>query len=297
MRKITPVLLFVLILFLPIIFSGCTAGNEKDANNIPGGQVDNANEDTTQSVLTLDEIKERYTDTNIKNIQNIGEEYLLVESQKDTFANRFDLYNLKTGDMDTLPTMPYFVTLENIENENYFVFLSSGKNSQSPMGTFPCLIKCIRIKTDLNESDDFIALFEEKYFSLEDVVQSGIKHECIMSDLNITFEGLEVLFKPIKGKEALFYAAITDIPPTKTSYDKDKKQMTFEIGTKHLGEGLKGMKKVSIDDNQFISSYEIEQKDNKIYLIVVLKDLAKKYTIDMKRLPDGQLPYFLVKFR
>jgi hypothetical protein len=286
MRKSTPVLLFVLILFFPIIFIGCT-----------GGQAGNANKDTTQSALTLDEIKERYTDTNIKNIQNIGEEYLLVESQKDTFANKFDLYNLKTGDADTLPTMPYFVTLEKIENENYFVFLSSGENSESPMGTFPCLIKCIRIKTDLNETDDFIALFEEKYFDLEDVVQSGIKQECIMSDLNITFEGLEVLFKPIEGKEALFYAAITDIPPTKTSYDKDKKQMTFEIGTNHLGEGLKGMKKVNIDDHQFISSYEIKQKDNKIYFIVGLKDLAKKYTIDMKRLPDGQLPYFFVKFK
>jgi hypothetical protein len=286
MRKRTLVLLFILILFLPVILSGCA-----------GRQADNVHQDTSQLALTLDEIKGRYTDTNIKNIQNIDEEYLLVETQKDTFANKFDLYNLKSGDMDTLPTMPYFVTLEKIENENYFVFLSSGKNSQSPMGAFPCLIKCIRIKTDLTESDDFIALFEEKYFDLEDVVQSGIKQECIMSDLNITFEGLEVLFKPVEGKEALFYAAITDIPPTKTSYAKDKKQMTFEIGTNHLGEGLKGMKKVNIDDHQFISSYEIKPKDNKIYLTVGLKDLAKKYTINMKRLPEGQLPYFFVKFR
>lgn len=70
----------------------------------------------------------------------------------------------------------------------------------------------------------------------------------------------------------------------------------FEIGTSHLGEGLKGMKKVNLD-HQFIFSYEIKQKDNKIYLIGDPKDLVKKHTINMKRLPEGQLPYFLCKIQ
>lgn len=71
----------------------------------------------------------------------------------------------------------------------------------------------------------------------------------------------------------------------------------FEIGTSHPGERLKDMKKVNLDGHQFIFSYEIKQKDNKIYLIGDPKDLVKKHTINMKRLPEGQLPYFLCKIQ
>ena len=159
------------------------------------------------------------------------------------------------------------------------------------------MIRCIRIKNDLNKNDNFLVIFEDKYFSLEDSVQSGSKEGSLMSEVNVTLDGLEVLFKPIKGKESGFYADFTDIPPTKTSYDKNKNQITFEIGTDQLGEKLKDTKKVNIDDNQYMSSYEIVQKDNKIYLIVGVRDLTKEYMVKIKRLPDGQLPYFSVTFK
>jgi hypothetical protein len=274
MRKAILILVMI-ITILP--FSGCTDESKKTINTKSIEQTDTHIQDAYK--LSLDDINRRYTDSKILNIQNIKQEHVLVESQQDTFANRFDLYNLKTGNMDTLPTMLEFVTLEKIENENYFVFLASGRNSESPFSQFPFTIKCIRIKNDIGSNDNFTVVYEDKYLSLDESAQAGSKEGSIMSDLNITFEGFEVLFKPLKGKEVGFYADATDIPPTKTSYDKSTKKLTFEIGTQYLGESLKGRKKVITNDNQYISSYEIIQKDNKIYLVVGMRDSAKRYFV------------------
>lgn len=284
MRKKILFLVVALVFVFSVIMTGCAASSEKQTNS--------SSHETLK--LTLNEIKKNYTDAKIKSVRNIGEEYVLVESQQDTFANKFDLYNLKTGDMDTMPTMPEFVSLEKIENENYFVFLSSGKNSESPFGDFPYLIKCIRIKNDISKNDDFAALKDNKYFNLDYSVQAGSK-EGVMSNLIVTLDGLEVSFEPIKGKELGFYADAADIPFTKTSFDRDRRQIVFEIGTNVLGEKLSGTNKVMLDDNQYMSSYELIQKDNKIYLAVTVRDLVKSYMVRSQRLPNG-LPYFSVKF-
>jgi len=251
------------------------------------GQVSTATQTTLK--LTLEDIKKRYINSDIRNIQNINTEYVLVESQQETFANRFDLYNLKTGEMDTLPTMPEYMTLEKIENENYFVFLSSGKNSECIFSTFPRLVRCFRVKNDVS-NDNFTAVYEDKYFELEESVQAGSKAGSLMADLNITFDGLEVLFKPANGKEFDFYVDATDIPPTKTSYDENKRQMSFIIETNQLGENIKNLHKVKTEDNQYISSYEIVQKDDKIKLTANLRDTAKRYLIKVKWLPNGSIP-------
>lgn len=291
MRRKKLFVVTIIILAYSFILSGC-ANNIKEAKtSSTKKQSPTSNSKTIK--LTLDDIKKKYTDSKIKNIQNIGEEYVLVESEQDTLANKFDIYNLKTGAMDTLPTMPEFVTLEKIVNENYFIFLDSGRNSESPFGNFPHLLSCIKVKSDNN--DNFISFQDDKYFNLDYSVQSGSKKDILMSNMNITFDGLQVLFQPLKGKELQFYADFTDIPPTKTSYNKELKQLVFEIETDEISESLKSMKKINVDNNQYVKSYEITQKDNKTYLIVTVSDLVKTYNIKTKRLPD-QLPYFTVEF-
>lgn len=293
MRKILSVLAMIMLLFTTVVLYGCTNENKKTltTTNVNKGK----GESKTTLKLTIEEIKKKYADIKIKNIKNIGDEWVLVESQQDTFANRFDIYNLRTGDMDSLPTLGEFVTLNKIENENYFIFLSSGKNSESPFSKFPYLIKCIRVKNDLKSNDDFIALTEEKYFSLDYSMESGSKSEGILSNLNVTLEGIQVLFRPIKGKEMEFYAADTDIPLTKNIYDKEKKEIIFQIHTAQIDEKLVTKKAVSIEDNQYMNYYKIEQKDNKIYVTIGLKDGTKEYMVKIKRMPDG-LPYFSIEF-
>lgn len=286
MKKIKLFLVFAFLLTYSVLLSGCTDKSEKATNT-----------SSTQKTykFTIDDIKKKYTDAKIKNIQNVGKDLVLIESKRDTCANFFDLYNLKTGEINNLPTMAEFVTLEKVENENYFVFLSSGKNSESPFSKFPYLIRCIRINNNINKNDNFIALQEDKYFSLDYLVQLGCKEEEIMSNLNVNFDGLEVSFEPIKGKESQFYADASDIPPTKITYNKDKNQIILEINAHELNEKLKGMKNVKLDNNQYMSSYDITEKDNKIYLTITLRDVAKTYMVKLKRLPNG-FPYFSIMF-
>ena len=282
------------VLSLFIISSGCSSDSKNPVNTVNtvntvnSGQV-NASPQAAYK-LTPDDIKKRYEDAEIKNIQNINTDFILVESQKETFSNRFDLYDLKTGEMDILPTMPEYATLEKAENENYFIFLSSGRNSESPFSKFPYLIKCFRIKRDIDKENDFITVYEDRYFNLNEAVQAGSKAGSLLSDINITFDGFEVLFKPSQGRKMDFYADATDIPPTKTSYDKNKNQMIFEIGTDQLVKGLKISVKINTDNNQYISSYEIIRKDDVTQIAVNLRDTAKRYTAKIKRLPNGSMP-------
>ncbi|MEW6172756.1 MAG: hypothetical protein AB1510_06760 [Bacillota bacterium] len=168
-------------------------------------------------------------------IHRINENYVLVESQRPTFANKFELFNLANGDRDTMPTWPEFVTLEKVESENHIVFLSSGKNSECVFGNFPYLIRCVRVKNDVKSTDDFTAIREDKYFKLDEQVSSGSKGYAQLSDIVVTLNGIQVLFKPISGHEADFYAAATDIPETKISYDRDKNRMIFHIAETQIG--------------------------------------------------------------
>ena len=48
----------------------------------------------------------------------ISERYVLVETQLSGNAPKFDLYDLEKGEMYNLPTMPEYVVLEEILNEN-----------------------------------------------------------------------------------------------------------------------------------------------------------------------------------
>ena len=62
-----------------------------------------------------------------------------------------------------------------------------------------------------------------------------------------------------------------------------------------IGSKLKEKQKINVEGNQFISSLEINLKDNKTYIVVGIKDPAREYMIKKYNLPD-QLPYFSVSF-
>lgn len=294
MRKVISALMVLLLLSINTFLIGCTPESSKS------DKVNTEQTSTNESVpkLTLDEVKGKYTDSDvkIKSIQNIGKEWVLVQSQKETFADRFDIYNLETGDMDTIQSGFEYVTLEKVVNENYFIFLSSGRNSESIYGNFPHLINNIRTKNELKADDDFASFSEEKYFDLSYTVKSGSKEHAVLSDIIVTLNGFEALFEPRNSNDMEFYTAATDIPPTTTTYDKEKNQMIFELTTDQIGSKFKNRKKINVEGNQFVSSLEISQKDNKTYLTVGIKDITKEYTVKKNVLPN-QLPYFSVSFR
>lgn len=293
MYKRKLMVLIMVLLVVNIILVGC-AVVEKEQINTSENKKENINSGNYK--LTIEDIKKNYTEEKILNIEQINDEYVLVESQRETCANKFELYNLRTGDKDIMPTMPEFVTLEKIENENHIVFLSSGRNSECCFGTFPYLIRCIRVKSDIESTDDFIALHEDKYFKLSEPVSSGSKGCSVLSDIIVTLDSIQVLFEPIPGQEAQFYAAATDIPVTSIYYDEDKNQMIIEMKIAHIGNIFKEKKEILTEKNKYIGSIQIVQSEEDVKLIIDIEDIAREYIAKIKRIPKG-LPFFEISFR
>ncbi|MEA4894673.1 MAG: hypothetical protein VB064_05375 [Oscillospiraceae bacterium] len=247
----------------------------------------------TTDILTIEDIKQMYTDSQILNITNINDDHVLIESQLEGSANRFDLYNLKTGEADNLPTMPEYATLKNVISENFFIFEATGKNSESSFVSFPYIKKCFRVSSDVNRQDNFNAINEAEYYALDRSVQAGSKKNSVLSEINETFSGLEVMFKPDNGKDMEFYADFADIPPTKTFYDSKTNKLTLEMNTNLLSNKIKNNVGNEIEDHYYVSSYKITQKDNKSYIEIYLKNNVKSYSITTE--VDGY-PYFLIQF-
>jgi hypothetical protein len=292
------VIIFLLGLLTVWITAGCNEKAQAPKDNIIVEQTHTVSPGPVSTKLTTDEIKSRYgPDQKILSMHEIGDGHVLVESQRPTFANVFELFNLATGNRDVMPTPTEFVTLECIENENHIVFLSSGKNSECIFGNFPYLIRCVRVKTKADSKDDFnfMPIFQDKYFNLGEEISSGSKSGCSqLSDVIITLDGIQALFKPLPGREDLFYAAATDIPETKIFTDKSR--MVIQIADTQIGGKLKDKMVLPAGENQYLTSLKVTKDGRDIELTVTLKEVAREYTAKIERLPNG-LPYFEVAFK
>lgn len=283
----------IILFMLAILFfsMSCTAVNNKRTNTSENNEISKL----SNYKLTIEDVKKTYTEEKILNIVQVNDEYVLVESQRETCVNIFELYNLKTGDKDIMPTRTEFVTLEKIENENYIVFLSSGKNSESAFGTFPYYIRCIRTKNDVKSTDDFIALIEDKYYKLSYSVSSGSKECDLLSDIIVTLDSIQVLFKPIPGQEAQFFAANTDIPVMRTYYVEDKNQMIIEMKKTQVSDIFKEKKEILTGKNRYIDSIRVVQDKENVKLIIDLEDYTREYITKVKRVPEGC--FFEIRFK
>ncbi len=303
-------IIILLCFSLVLSFTGCGKSANTDqasASTIPNIQstkellYSQSAKGAQPASITLEEIKKRYSSNEIKSVHQINPDYVLIEAQEESMCNRFELYNLKTGQMDVLPTIPNFVTLEQIENENYFIFKATGKSHVDGFKTFPFYIKCFRIKNNSDQYQNFTSIREDRYYDISESVDAGAKDECLMSDLNITFDGLEVMFKPVKGKEGYFYAASTYIPSVKTSFNKKSNKLTVVIGAEGIGSNLAYNKSIVVKDNPYFSSYQILKEGGKTNLVINLKESAKNYLIRADKAPIGAavdgFPFINIKFR
>ncbi len=142
--------------------------------------------------LTIDEIKKGYEGRPIKNITQFKDNYVLVEWQKPTLANRFDLYNLETGEKDILPTAPYYVSLPEIVNEYRFVFLADGRNHISSHRDFPFLIECRMDRIEPIYGTRFSYKYKPMYFSLAHEVEFGFLKNQIISEIAIRPNNIKI---------------------------------------------------------------------------------------------------------
>ncbi|WP_202711314.1 hypothetical protein [Sporosalibacterium faouarense] len=307
-RLIIIISIICISLFIGCISKDVIAEKDNQTKNdakLQKDEVDNISEDRENDLpltnneekndkLTLEEIKANYND-NIVNITTYKTRYILVESSKDTFANKFELYDLETGDKDILPTYPYYVSLEKIKNENDFIFSANGTNHISSHREFPFKIECIRYGKNIDRDDDFTMNRKKAYFNLNESVEFGAKGKENITDIRMTLEGIQVLFGPMEGYELNFYAGDTMLPHIEISYNEENNQFILKLMDVKVGEAF------DIDSynlsNYFIESVEIQEKSEYSLIILNMKDSGKFYYGQRNDVIfDGGYPYLDLKF-
>jgi len=171
---------------------------------------------------TLEQIKNSYeADQNVKNITEFNKKYVLVEWQRLGDANRFELYNLETGSKDIAYFDIYHVRLEQIINENWFIFLTDGRNHINSHVSFPFVLECKRERA----GEKFIKIRKQKYFPIVKEIEFGFLKNHLVSDVVVSDHSIKILFEPLFDHYA---GGGPDIPPIKTSFNGYQFIITIE---------------------------------------------------------------------
>jgi len=250
---------------------------------------------------TVEEALSYHSTDGIMSTQMIGEDYLLVEHQVPTYSNKFYIHNLATGDVDVMPTYSYFVTLEEVINENHIVFRANGKNSESVIGQFPFLITCIRDKVDPDRIDDYSEITTDLYLPLGTATTSGSKPSDQLSEIVVTYNDIRLLFTPKPGQEVGFFAAETDIPVTRIEYDIEDQVFLVHLENADLDptfiDQIKG-----INEQTYIQDVEVIRTKNDLIIAIRLVEGELMYQPSIKRTyrqidGDDSLPYLQIEFK
>ncbi|KPU26394.1 hypothetical protein TR13x_10270 [Caloranaerobacter sp. TR13] len=284
--------LFAIIMSLFLI-SGCTINNDKKANNI---------QDNDKNLLTIEEIKKEYdaSDWKIVNLTKIkrnNTDYILVESQIPTLANRFEFINLKSGDRDILPTNAYFIESYKVINENYIVLLANGKHSESTLRTVPFEIHCIRSTENINCNYDFIAEYKDIDFPINKRVFLGSKVNEVIAEIETTLNGIQIVFEPQEGFESIFYADFLDVPPTEIDYNKETNQLIICFKNTKINSKLYKQKLENLKGNYYFNSIEFHEKFNNSYIKINLKEPSKFFNVKTFNLYDSKYPCIEIRFK
>lgn len=248
------------------------------------------------------EQKENQAALEVLSTTSVGDSLVLVDYHLNT--NRYALYHIPTKTAELLPLED--VELKKIVNENYFIFEDKGEYTDSAFRFVPSIIHCFRAGTERTDPEfaqqgEFITIEEDEAFDLDRSIQFGSKDNELLASMVPTLDGFELLFRPAGGNDAQFYADATDTPTVKTAYDAARRQLTFEISTDKLAEGLCCGTEYKTDDNLYIESYRLLSNGGKTDLLLTLRETAARYMVKSQRGPltqgaNRQLSYLSVTF-
>jgi len=227
----------------------------------------------------MGEILKKYRDRRVADVVGFRDRYVLIESTVPSLLHRFDLHDLETGEMDSLPTMPYNVRLHRIVDENRIIFHADGSNTETPHKDFPFILECVRPKVNLPFQEKRIS----RYLPVSHGVVIGSKNDAALIDIWIAEDGVGILFGPAEGRELWFYAGTTDIPRTKTEYLEEKNQLviTFE-GTRLFGNLMDYSEKTE-DERLAVDRLWLQTKDNDTLLFLDFRKAVVFYSAKIGR--------------
>lgn len=222
--------------------------------------------DTNQKQnISIDEIKKSYApDQKVKDITEFNKKYVLVEWQRTRDANRFDLYNLETGSKDIAYFDIYHVSLEEIINENWFVFLTDGNNHINAHVSFPFIILCKRER----EGENFVKIRKRKYFPIVKEIEFGCLKDQLVVDIVVSDHSIKVLFEPLFDHYA---GGGPDIPPIKTSFIEEGYKFIITI------EGTQPKFDLRLRSQEFIRSNYVKE----VEFVRALKDTIIAVTLEI----------------
>ncbi|EOD01710.1 hypothetical protein [Caldisalinibacter kiritimatiensis] len=272
------------ILISLLMITGCLVKNNKTTNS---NLIDGKN------ILTIEEIKNEYENSeskivNIFQFKRNDTDYILIESQISSLANRFELVNLKTGDRDILPSEDYFIESYKIINENYIVLVANGKHSESALRSAPFEIHCKRNTENVKSQYDFIAEYKEINFPINKKVALGSKEHEIIAKVTDTLNGIQIMFEPQEGYESIFYAGFLDIPPMETNYDEEKNQIIISFKNTKLSSNLYEQNQKDFKNNYYFSSVDFYEESGNSYVKISLKEPSKFFSIKTFNLFEGE---------
>ncbi|MDI6705279.1 MAG: hypothetical protein QME73_03360 [Bacillota bacterium] len=273
---------FISVLMIAAVTAGCAAQPGKEQT----------------SKLTVEEIKNNYPDEKILDIHELESRYVLVEVQRDTYANRFELYNLETGERDVLPTGVEYTEPHEIVNQNHVVLLATGRDSESSYQNFPYYKRFIKNSGVDDKDNSFICINEDRYLDIGEKTGTDSGKRGVLSAVIVGLESVEFLFKPERGKEAGFYAAFTDIPATEIMAEEDNSVMLvrFEDAAVEGAVGYNGI--LYGGDNPYFSRLEVREEDSGVSVYIHLTESAGRYLVKKGRLPlPTGFPYLHLEFR
>lgn len=173
--------------------------------------------------LSIEEIKRNFKKGLVKKAISFKPGYVLIEWQTQRGSTRFDLFNLNTGERDTLP-VGGFISLEEIVNEYHFIFLASGRHSVHPNWAFPFLIHCKWDDITPFDGGKYRTIRKTKYFPIDHAVEFGSFKGLIISDILVSPHMIKISFLNPFG---MFAGGGGDAPHITTQYREDTSQFVL----------------------------------------------------------------------
>lgn len=294
---------YLSLLIISLSFTALFIGCKPEYSSTKNGQdvkqpvaADTKESSQNVSGITLEKIKEKYTNENLGKIVKTYDysNYILVEYLNTANIQCFDLYNLKTGDRDVI-LMESTAKVFNFSSGDRIVFESDGTNQANGHKYFPCYITCYRAEEVTGNENDFYMKSSDLYRPIGEKVEFGVKDNEMISDLKITLTGFELQFSAQKGKEGSFYADYTTIPVIKTSCGQNKNQFLLELFNTSVSPEL--LKKAFKEQNRYIDSLEVKEKGSNSMIVINLKDTGKFYTAKFEHGENDDFPSVRFIFR
>ncbi len=231
---------------------------------------------------------ENFIGESFKNYIKISDDKgILTTDENNIISSSMIFFNEKK--ISIIPLLANEFSVHSIISPNHLVLETDGHNRNNSRQSFPELYDLI-IDADLNCE----VIKSDYWHSLSDIVEIKNGKKGDLSNILITFDGIQFQFSPSKDDEVNFYAAYTDVPATKVISNNDK-EITIRIGNSRT-DLILDLLESSLTNNEWIEGVEWNQDGDALVVHVKFAKTNIEYNIS-KSSPDIERPYVSIVFK